>query len=487
LISFSSIPDKVFNSDPFDLTATSTSGLQVIYISSNPNVATVSNGKITIVGVGSTTITASQSGDFDYNPATNVQQPLVVNKADQTISFSALPNKDPGDQPFVLSAAATSGLSISYASSDETVATISDNTVTIIGSGSSTITAKQDGNGNYNAAPDVSQTLTINKVDQTITFSSIASKTFGDAAFALSATTTSGLPISYTSSDETVATISASTVTIVGAGSVTITAKQSGDSNYNAAEEATQLLTVSKADQTLTFAAIASKTFGEAPFNLTATSSSGLAVQYSSTSDKISFSGNQVTLVKPGSVAIKVDQAGNMNFSAAASVSQSFCINPSKPVITTTGLNSDIPALTSSSPTGNQWYRNGTLISNATSNTFSPTAEGSYTVKVTVDNCSSELSSEQVLVITGDVTSTIKEGFYAYPNPANGTLTINLTAFDGNSEVNIVVYDILGKAMEKIFKQGDTATISVGSYPLGSYFIKASQRSQSFVTKFVKE
>ncbi|MCX6309112.1 MAG: T9SS type A sorting domain-containing protein, partial [Bacteroidia bacterium] len=62
---------------------------------------------------------------------------------------------------------------------------------------------------------------------------------------ALSATVSSGLPITYTSSNTSVATISGSTVTIVGVGTTTITASQPGNVKYNAATSKEQVLTVS--------------------------------------------------------------------------------------------------------------------------------------------------------------------------------------------------------------------------------------------------
>lgn len=86
-------------------------------------------------------------------------------------------------------------------------------------------------------------TFTI-KEGQTITFAALASKTVGDAPFTLAGTTSSGLTISYTSSNPLVATISGNTVTIVGAGTTVITASQVGDTNYAAAPDVQQTLTV---------------------------------------------------------------------------------------------------------------------------------------------------------------------------------------------------------------------------------------------------
>ncbi len=69
----------------------------------------------------------------------------------------------------------------------------------------------------------------------------------GNAPFTLTATATSGLPVSYVSSNPAVATISGTTVTLVGAGTAVITASQGGDANYNAATSVPQTLTVTAA------------------------------------------------------------------------------------------------------------------------------------------------------------------------------------------------------------------------------------------------
>jgi gliding motility-associated-like protein len=90
------------------------------------------------------------------------------------------------------------------------------------------------------------------KLNQSITFNALADKTYGDASFSLGATASSGLPVSYASSNPLVATISGSTITIEGAGSTTITASQAGDVTYNAASDVMQSLTVNKVSLTVT-------------------------------------------------------------------------------------------------------------------------------------------------------------------------------------------------------------------------------------------
>ena len=89
-----------------------------------------------------------------------------------------------------------------------------------------------------------SGTLVVAKASQTITFAPLAEVELGDGSFALDATASSGLPVSYASSDPAVATVSGTTVNLVGAGSTTITASQLGDANHEAAPSVPQQLLV---------------------------------------------------------------------------------------------------------------------------------------------------------------------------------------------------------------------------------------------------
>ena len=91
-------------------------------------------------------------------------------KSLQHITFEPLSTKEYGNLPFALIATATSGLPITYSSSNPAVATISDNQVTITGVGTTTLTANQTGNHNFAPAADVSQELTVLPSGQWILF-----------------------------------------------------------------------------------------------------------------------------------------------------------------------------------------------------------------------------------------------------------------------------------------------------------------------------
>jgi len=136
----------------------------VTFTSSDPAVALINGNQVTILAAGTTVITASQAGNANYNAANPVQRELVVSKRAQEITFASLEPKTTEDDPFTLSATASSGLAVNYVSSNPSVASISGNTVTIVGDGTTTITASQDGNDEYVAATPVSRELQVTLV-----------------------------------------------------------------------------------------------------------------------------------------------------------------------------------------------------------------------------------------------------------------------------------------------------------------------------------
>jgi uncharacterized delta-60 repeat protein len=82
------------------------------------------------------------------------------------------------------------------------------------------------------------------KVAQTITFGPLANQAYGAASFTVSATASSGLPVSFASTTPGVCTVAGSTVTLVAAGTCTINASQPGDSTYLPAPPASQSFSV---------------------------------------------------------------------------------------------------------------------------------------------------------------------------------------------------------------------------------------------------
>ena len=89
-----------------------------------------------------------------------------------------------------------------------------------------------------------------------------------------------------------------------------------------------------KADQTITFAAISSKTYGDPPFTVSATASSGLSVSFSIFSGPAMITGNTVTITGAGTVVVRASQSGNASYNPAPDVDQGFAAAKANQTIT---------------------------------------------------------------------------------------------------------------------------------------------------------
>ena len=89
-------------------------------------------------------------------------------------------------------------VSVSYTHLDVYKRQVSASTVTLVESGNCSIEATQAGNSDYAAATSVKRTFAVSKESQTITFGVLSSQTYGASPFTVSATASSGLPVSYT-------------------------------------------------------------------------------------------------------------------------------------------------------------------------------------------------------------------------------------------------------------------------------------------------
>jgi hypothetical protein len=166
--------------------------------------------------------------------------------------------------------------------------------------------------------------VVVPKIDQAITFNPLPDKTFGDPPFALAADASSGLPVTFTTSSS-LCSVSGITVTLAGAGSCAITAHQGGDVNYNPAADVTRTFTIAKASQTIAFGSLADKTWGDPPFAITSTASSGLPVTFTA-SGICTVTGNLVILTNSGRCTLTAHQGGDANYDPALDVTQSFMV-----------------------------------------------------------------------------------------------------------------------------------------------------------------
>ena len=142
-----------------------------------------------------------------------------------------------------------------------------------------------------------------------------------------------GKPVCPTTNASGVATLTGVSLSGINAGTYenVVNASFTADATHQAASGSANLI-VNKADQTIIFGALANKVFGDPPFPVGATASSGLDVAFGLGSSSVgcSISGNSVTITGATGTdqfcTIVASQAGNENYNPAPSVSQSFTI-----------------------------------------------------------------------------------------------------------------------------------------------------------------
>ncbi len=142
--------------------------------------------------------------------------------------------------------------------------------------------------------------------------------------------------------------------------------------------------------------------------------------------------------------------------------------------------------MTSSATSGNQWYLDGTAITGATNSTHAALLPGVYTVKVILDGCTSQPSSNVALVITGDI-HLIKNELVAYPNPTSNELNLVLGGFESRT-VDLALIDMNGKIVTRFSGYGgETVRMDVSHLSVGNYIVKATQNAKQATVKFNKK
>jgi hypothetical protein len=178
-----------------------------------------------------------------------------------------------------------------------------------------------------------SNTLTVAQLPQAIDFAPLADKVATDPPFTVSATGgASGNAVTF-STDSTACSVSGNTVTLNAAGSCAIKADQAGNINYSDAPQVTRTFSIAFASQTITFGALANKTYGDPDFTVSATASSGLAVSFAA-AGTCSVSGSTVHIIAVGTCDITASQGGDARYSPAPSVTRSFSIGKATGVFT---------------------------------------------------------------------------------------------------------------------------------------------------------
>ena len=416
-LSFTSgtVPTSAAYNATFTPAATSTSGLAAAITVSGG--CSISSGVVTMTsGTTACVVKADQSGNSNYNAATEIMQSVTASTINQTLSFSTgtVPASSAYNATFTPAATATSGLAAAITVSGG--CSISAGVVTMTsGTTACVVKADQAGNNNYNAATEISQTVTASTINQTLSFTSgtVPASAAFNSTFSPAATSTSGLAATITVSGG--CSISSGVVTMTsGTTACAVMADQAGNTNYSAATEIRQTATAMLANQTLSFTSgtVPASAAYNATFTPGATSTSGLTAAIT-VSGGCSISAGVVTMTS-GTTAcvVKADQAGNGNYGAAAEITQSVTASlASQATLTVTGL-----------PTAAQAY--GTTFTVGTSG-----GSGTGTVSFTASGaCSVNSTSGLVTMTSGTGSCSVyatKASDSNYRSATSATVSVN--------------------------------------------------------------
>jgi hypothetical protein len=312
------------------LGAKASSGLRVSYASANPDACPVSGSTVTPAEGGTCTITASQAGNDNYTPAQSVKKSFAVARLRQAIDFPQPPDVAFG-KPVTLSAKASSGLPVSFGTGTPDVCTVSGATVTTRTVGTCRVTASQAGDARYAPVRGVARSFQVERATQTITFNPPDGAAVGQPV-TLSASASSGLPVTYRTDNSSECTVSGPTVTLAKPGTCTITASQAGNDKYEAAPDLPRSFPVHlghgpRTRQAINFAQPSGVAIGRV-VPLSATATSGLQVSFSSGTPSVcTVSGATVTTARVGTCAVIASQGGDDRFAPARDVQRSFTVH----------------------------------------------------------------------------------------------------------------------------------------------------------------
>ena len=300
-ISFAAIGAQM-TTNRVELSATATSGGVVTFeVMSGPG--RIDGDVLSFTGVGIVELQAVQAGNDLWLPVT-AKQTVTVEKANQTISFAAIGTQTTTNR-VKLSATATSGGVVTF----EVMSgpgRIDGDVLSFTGVGIVELQAVQAGNDLWLPAT-AKQTVTVEKANQTISFANIGAQTTTNRV-ELSAAATSGGVVTF----EVLSgpgRIEGSVLSFTGGGIVEVQAVQAGNDLWLPVT-AKQTVTVERANQTISFAAIGAQTTTNR-VELSAAATSGGVVTFEVVSGPGCIDGNVLSFTRAGTVEVRAVQTGN--------------------------------------------------------------------------------------------------------------------------------------------------------------------------------
>jgi len=376
-------------------------------------------------------------------PAISWSQSLTgLSVGSSPVSLTASSNYSPASSP--------AASSITYGSSNTAAITVSGSILTVVGAGTSNITAYQaaDATGNYSAATAVVQSVTIAKATQTITVTPVGTYTYNGSPQGPNAVTKGGstgaVTYSYVGVNTTVYTASSTQPT--EAGSYTVTASVVADANYYAASSSATAFNITQALLTVSNPVATSKQYDG---NNTAIITGSLSGIYNS--DDVTLNGTGTFASIGVGTGIAVTSTSTLSGTKAGNYT----------LTQPTGLTADITAIPSTPSSGNLGTASTLLGTDVTvaSGVILNVADNATVHSITVQpggmltlSDGKTLNAPLVLQNTGSATASFIDGNSSITPPViTASVQQDIPATDRNWYVSVPV---LGKLASSITLSG---------------------------------
>ncbi|MBO0358234.1 T9SS type A sorting domain-containing protein [Hymenobacter sp. BT186] len=338
----------------------------------------------------------------------------------------------------------------------------------------------------------------------TITTAPVATFSYGSASYCVSGTTPA-TPVFATGASA--GTFSSTAGLSLNASTGTLTPATSTPGTYTVTNTIATAggcaATTATFTVTITAAPVATFTYANAAYCVGTTGTAAPVLGTGATAGTFTASGTGLVISSAGVINLSTSTAGTYTVTntiaaaggcAATTATFAVTINarPAQPTFTPT-YNGATTTLTSSSPTGNQWYLGGVAIVGATGPTYvvnSAAQFGSYTVVVTdpATGCSSLPSLP--LIVNSSVKPLAGSALSVFPNPtADGNVTVELKGYTKATELN--VYNAVGQLVLSTSVSGksgvQTAPLDMRQLPAGVYILRARTEGGLDVRRITKE
>ncbi len=237
------------------------------------------------------------------------------------------------------------------------------------------------------------------KLAQVINFAPLTDRTYGEADFMLSATASSGLPVTFSSSNSTVVSVTGVTASVNNAGEALIYASQAGNATYSSVTfERHQL--VNKATATVTLSDLSQEYTGSGIAATIATVPVGLNL-------KVTYDGLATLPIDLGTYTVLAEvEEANYEGSATDNLVITDLTAPVPDLATLPSL-SDECSLTPVAPTATDFYSGA--IAGTTPTPFPIATQGTTVITWTYDDGNGNTATQPQTVVIDDVSAPVAD------------------------------------------------------------------------------